>query len=63
MNTNYNEWSQNLTFTEVQKILRNEHKRLCNYYKYLHSEKGKAKRRELNAKYYQKRKAMKDLHD
>jgi len=61
MQQNLNEWIKNLSMQEVQRILQNEHKRLNNYYKYLHSDKGKAKRRELNAKYYQKRKAQKEL--
>ena len=60
---NFEQWTQNFKYTDIQKILRTEYNRITNQYKYFHSEKGKQKRKELNAKYYLKRKAMKELSE
>ena len=55
------EWKNTLTLTEVGRILELEYNRKHSLKRYFNSEKGKAKRKELNKKYYEQRKAMKEL--
>lgn len=52
---------KNLTIGELQNIVLVNLKRKESVRKYFASDKGKKKRSELNKKYYEKRKAMKEL--
>jgi hypothetical protein len=61
MEDNFKKWIDNLTHSQIQHILFLEYNRKQNLSKYFNSEKGKAKRRELNKKYYLQRKARKEL--
>tara|TARA_R100000657_G_C4677662_1_gene124333 strand:+ start:540 stop:734 length:195 start_codon:yes stop_codon:yes gene_type:complete len=52
---------KNLTIAELQHMVLVNLKRKESVRKYFASDKGKKKRSELNKKYYEKRKAMKEL--
>ncbi len=52
---------KNLTIGELQHMVLVNLKRKESVRKYFASDKGKKKRSELNKKYYEKRKAMKEL--
>jgi hypothetical protein len=52
---------KNLTIGELQNMVLVNLKRKESVRKYFASDKGKKKRSELNKKYYEKRKAMKEL--
>jgi len=59
--TDFHEWKNELTLTEIQKILQLEYNRKYSVKRYFATDKGKQKRKELNRKYYLQRKAMKEL--
>ena len=61
MESTFKNWIDNLTHSQIQRILELEYNRKQNLCKYFNSEKGKKKRRELNKKYYLQRKAKKEL--
>lgn len=52
---------KNLTIGQLQNMVLVNLKRKESVRKYFASDKGKKKRSELNKKYYEKRKAMKEL--
>ena len=57
----FKNWKNNLTHAQIEKIIELEYRRKYSVKKYFDSEKGKKKRAELNKKYYEQRKAMKEL--
>ena len=61
MQTDFSKWQDELTYPQIIQILQKEFNRQESVKKYFHSDKGKAKRKELNRKYYLMRKAMKEL--
>ena len=61
MQTEFSKWQDELTYAQIIQILQKEFNRQESVKKYFDSDKGKAKRKELNRKYYLMRKAMKEL--
>lgn len=58
---NIESYVKNLTIGELQNMVLVNLKRKESVRKYFASDKGKKKRSELNKKYYEKRKSMKEL--
>ena len=57
----FKNWKDKLTLLDIDKIIELEYRRKYSVKKYFDSEKGRKKRQELNKKYYEQRKAMKEL--